>query len=148
MKGIASILVLCAMALIFSSCACMRCNVSLPGGCCEPCPKPPKKLCPPRPEKQCNLPIWPDRPVRCVVTQVCRKCCRIEKCCTPEGYEYEVEICEITYKSLYTDGSTRVWTEVRKDPIQKGPKRIGRNSQNPNHYSQPLKGSLVGNRCP
>ena len=148
MKHIFTFLFLIAMAFSFSACHCKTCSVSLPGGCCEPCPKPPKPLKRPRPKPECHLPVWPDRPVKCVTTQICRKCCHIEKDCTKDGYPFEIEVCEVTYKSLYTDGSTRVWTEVTRNPVTKTPKRNGPNYRNLNHRSGPFKGSIVCNRCP
>ncbi|MDF1816544.1 MAG: hypothetical protein P1V20_30360, partial [Verrucomicrobiales bacterium] len=79
--------------------------------------------------------------VKCVTTQICRKCCHYEKCCTKEGYPYKIEVCEITYKSLYTDGSSKIWTEVSRNPVTKSP--YGSKSKG----KSPGKHSLVCDRC-
>ena len=148
MKHLITLLLLGATAVFFCACHCKPCSVSLPGGGCAPCPKPPKPLTPPRCKPECHFPVWCPRPAKCITTQVARKCCHREKACTKDGYEYEIEVCEITYKSLYSDGSTRVWTEIRREPVKNGPNRIGPNYRNYNHRSSPLPGSIVFNRCP
>jgi hypothetical protein len=132
------------MVLALNACHCKTCHVGGPGDCCTPCPCPLKPLTPPLPKSRCELPRWPDRPVKCVTTQVCRKCCHCEPATTCEGYQYHIEVCEITYKSLYTDGSSKIWTEVSRNPVVKSPTNEKWNT----HWKhrQPLRHSIVGDR--
>lgn len=141
MRQILALLFLGALALTLGACTCKTCYVGSPGDCCKPCPVPLKRLTPPQPKKNCYPPIWPDRPVKCVTTQICRKCCHCECHKTEDGVPYQIEVCEITYKSLYTDGSSKIWTEVSRNPVVKGP-----NAENWK-TRQPRRFSLVGNRC-
>ena len=149
MKHIFGLLILLSLAFSLGACHCKTCFVGGPGGCCEPCPKPPKPLKRPRPRPRCELPRFPERPVRCVTTQICRKCCHCETACTAEGYRYEIEVCEVTYKSLYTDGSSKVWTEVTRNPVTKSPsQQSGRPFRNLTWRSKsPRRGTVVGDRC-
>lgn len=145
MRQLFTLMLLGVVALTFSACHCKTCHVGGPGDCCVPCPEKPKPLKRPRPKARCELPKWPERPVKCVTTQVCRKCCHCENHTTAEGYKYQIEVCEITYKSLYTDGSTKIWTEVSRNPVTKSasPKKSGRTWRS----RQPLRHSIVGDRC-
>lgn len=141
MKQVLTSLFLGAFALIMSSCSCINCNScypGLPGGACEPCPKPPKPLKPPKVKRTCHLPRWPDRPKTCVATQIIRKCCDYETVCTPKGQTSKIEVCEITYRTLYTDGSTKIWTEVSRNPVKPGA-MLGSN--------HPPKHAFVKSRC-
>ena len=146
MQRIFNFTLLAFVALTLGACHCKTCYVGGPGDICKPCPKPPKALKPPRPKKTCEIPRWPERPVKAVTTKVARKCCKIECHCTPEGFPYKVEVCEITYKSLYTDGSSKVWTEVTRNPIVSSPTSLGRKGNRTWRSKGPIKGSIVGDR--
>lgn len=145
MRHFFTLMVFGLMAFLLGACHCKTCHVGGPGDCCVPCPTPLKPLTPPRPKARCELPRWPDRPVKCVTTQICRKCCHCETACTSEGYQYQIEVCEITYKTLYTDGSSKIWTEVSRNPMMKSPS--SNNKWNTNWKSRPpLRHSIVGDR--
>lgn len=153
MKHFLTLLLLFSVTLLLGACSCKTCHVGLPGNACEPCAPKPKGLKRPTEKKICPLPRWPDRPVRCVTTTVARKCCHCETVSTKDGHCYEVEVCEITYKSLYTDGSSKIWTEVSRRPVSKSPSNLD-NNIGPGHYKNrtwrskgPLKGSVVAGRC-
>ena len=111
----------------------------MPGLACTPCPKKPKSLPAPKVRKECHPIKWPQRPVKFVTTQVIRKCCEVEDHVSPDGICYQLEVCEITYKGIYTDGSSTIWTEVSRNPITTGSKT--NNSKKGLHI-----GSLVGGR--
>ena len=154
MKHFLTLLLLISVSLVLGACSCKTCHVGSPGGCCEPCAAKPKALKRPRDKVHSQLPRWPERPVRCVTTTVCRKCCHCETACTKDGYSYEIEVCEITYKSLYTDGSSKIWTEVSRNPVSKSPSNHGNvlgsgsKFQNRTWRSKgPRPGSIVAGRC-
>lgn len=142
MRQIFTLLLFGVMALTLGACHCKTCSVGGPGDCCLPCPPKLKPLTPPKPKKECKLPVWPDRPVMCVTTQICRKCCHYECHTTDEGYPFKIEVCEITYKSLYTDGSSKIWTEVSRNPVTKSASK-----KNGWKTKQPIRHSIVCDRC-
>lgn len=137
-------------SLMLGACHCKMCAVGLPGDACTPCPKPPKPLkCPPK-KPRCELPCWPERPVKCVTTKIIRKCCHFEEACTDQGYKYKIEVCEITYQGLYSDGSSKIWTEVSRNPVKNGPTRVNsfkNKTEGKLNSKPPIRGSLVGDRC-
>lgn len=139
------------IAVIASSCAldCKTCVITGPSNYCKPCPKPPKPLKRPKEKATCEIPKWPKRPVKCVTTQIVRKCCHLECAKTCEGLPFKIEVCEITYKSLYTDGSSKVWTEVSRNPVIKSASDVGRSPRANRTWrsKSPTKWSLVGDRC-
>lgn len=146
MKQPFTFLFLAFVALTLGACHCKTCYVGGPGDICKPCPTAPKPLKPPRVKKRCELPKFPQLPVKPVTTKVARKCCKIECHCTDEGFPYKVEVCEITYKSLYTDGSSKVWTEVTRNPIVYSPTTLGKKGNRSWKSKGPTKGSIVGDR--